>query len=153
LEKSHNVQSVKSASAESGPLTRPRARVLVVDDDANILLLHTEVLSRSGYQVETAVDGAAAWEALQAGSYDLLITDCNMPRLTGLELIEKVRAAKMSLPIILMSGTLLPGELDQNAARQSVATMAKPFSIQQLLATVNRVMELHAPAFAQVQKI
>lgn len=134
-------------------MTRPRARVLVVDDDANILLLHTAVLSRSGYQVETAVDGVAAWDALRTGGFDLLITDCNMPKLTGMELIEKVRAAKMLLPIILMSGTLLPSELDQNAAQQSVATMAKPFTIQQLLATVNRVMELHAPAFAQVQKI
>jgi DNA-binding response OmpR family regulator len=76
--------------------TNPKARsqtdpplcILVVEDDLSILQLSTSVLKSSGFQVDTAVDGAAGWDALHTSSYDLLITDNNMPKLSGVELVQ-----------------------------------------------------------------
>src|ERR1035441_6822218 len=85
--------------------TSPPCRILVVDDEPDIRRLNAEVLKSSGYEVDTAEDGKAGWQALQAvthapDSYDLLITDHNMPELSGLALVKKLRAARMALPVI-----------------------------------------------------
>ena len=119
-------------------------RILLADDDDCIRRLHATVLKRVGYYTETASDGASAWEALQASSYDLLITDYNMPKLSGADLIKKARSARMTLHILVVSGSLPAFEREWDASLEGMTTMAKPFSIQQLLATVNRVMGLHA---------
>jgi DNA-binding response OmpR family regulator len=74
----------KASSAPTRPQTNPPNRILVVDDDVDLRKLNTQVLVLSGYQVNAAEDGEAAWEYLQANSYDLLITDNRMPRLSGL---------------------------------------------------------------------
>ena len=115
-------------------------RILVVDDDVNLRQINAEVLRRGGYQTETAADGAAAWEALQANSYDLLITDNSMPKVSGVELVKKVRSARMTLPVILASGALPTEVLDRNPWLQPVATLVKPFTGGQLLETVNEVL-------------
>src|SRR6266850_2286293 len=86
--------------------TYPPHRILVVDDDFDIRQLSAKVLRNRGYQVDAAEDGAAGWEALQTSNYDLLITDHNMPKVSGVELVKKMRAARMTLPVVLASGTL-----------------------------------------------
>jgi DNA-binding response OmpR family regulator len=115
-------------------------RILLVDDDLLILRIYQAVLSRFSYQTETAEDGAVAWKALQTSGYDLLVTDNNMPRVSGVELVKKVRAAHMALPVILASGNLPTGELDRNPWLQPVATLTKPFTGEELLGTVKRVL-------------
>lgn len=112
----------------------------MADDDANIRQFNAEILKRVGYQIDLAEDGASAWEALQSDGFDLLITDYNMPKLTGLDLIKKLRAARMPLPVILMSGAMPVSEIEQDAELRSVVTIPKPFSAIQLLATVNQVL-------------
>lgn len=123
------------ASAPTGCQAYPYNRILVVDDDADIRQVNADVLSRFGYQTETAADGAAAWEALQANGYDLLITDNNLPKVSGVELVKKVRSAHMTLPVILASRALPTEELDRNPWLQSVAALVKPFVSGQLLET------------------
>jgi DNA-binding response OmpR family regulator len=76
-------------------------RILVADDDADIRQLSAEVLVRPGYEVDGAEDGAAAWKALHANNYGLLTTDHEMPKSSGLELVGKLRAARMTLQVIL----------------------------------------------------
>lgn len=78
-------------------------RVLLAEDTAFFRTVTTKYLEEMGCEVETAVDGVAAWEKLNSGrSYDILITDINMPHMNGLELTKKIRAsaALKSLPII-----------------------------------------------------
>ena len=122
-----------------GPTNLSR-RILVVDDDEFIRQVNAEVLSHVGYHTETAEDGAAAWEALQTNGYDLLITDHNMPKVSGVELVKKVRSAHMTLPVILASGDLPAGELDRHPWLQLAATLLKPFTADELLATVRKVL-------------
>jgi len=112
----------------------------LADDDDLIRQLYSRVLRCCGYQTETAEDGAAAWKALQAKSYDLLITDNNMPRISGVELVKKVRSAHMALPVIMASGNLPAGDLERNPWLLNVTTLAKPFTGDELLGTVEKVL-------------
>jgi len=112
----------------------------VVDDDGDIRQLSAGALVRFGYRVDLAEDGAAAWKALHANSYDLLITDNNMPKLSGVELVMKLRSARMTLPVILASGELTAKELNRNSWLQLAATLVKPISSGQLLETVRAAL-------------
>jgi len=114
--------------------------ILVVDDDGEIRQLSAEALVLFGYRVDAAKDGAAAWTALQAHRYDVLITDNNMPKLSGVELVKKLRSAGMTLPVILASGELPTEELDRNPWLKLAATLVKPFSGGQLSETVRKVL-------------
>ena len=114
------------------PLLSPR-RILVVDDDIEIQKLLTIGLQRTGYDVECAGDGEAGWEALQVKNFDLLITDHNMPRLSGLGLLRKVRAAPLTLPAIMLSGNIPEKSPDLAELLSPGALLAKPFSWAKLL--------------------
>jgi two-component system, OmpR family, response regulator len=116
------------------------ACLLVVDDDPDIRQLTAEALSSVGHQVDTAEDGAAGWAALQTNSYDLLITDHNMPKVSGVELLKKLRAAHMALPAILISGALPTEELNRHPRLQIEATLLKPYTVEKLLGTVAEVL-------------
>ena len=94
----------------------------------------------SGYDVDTAADGADAWKALKTHRYDLLITDNKMPRVTGLELIKKLRSEGMTLPVILASVTMPTEELKRHPWLQLDPTLPKPFTSAELLDMVKKVL-------------
>jgi DNA-binding response OmpR family regulator len=120
----------------------------VVDDEACIRLLLTEVLAAFGYLVDAAEDGEAAWEALQARSYDLLITDHTMPKITGVELVKNIRSARMALPVVMVSGELPHHVLNSNPPLELAATVLKPFAVDELVATVRKVLRRSVPQAA-----
>jgi acetyltransferase-like isoleucine patch superfamily enzyme/CheY-like chemotaxis protein len=131
-----------AAAKPDGDQVNPPQRILVVEDDRDLRQLNARVLIDSGYAVDVAEDGAAAWQALNTDSYDLLITDNSMPKLTGTELLKKVRAARMELPVIMATRTLPTQELAKNPWLEPVTMLAKPYATDQLLDTVKDV--LHA---------
>lgn len=114
---------------------------MVVDDETYVRQLMLEVLLHSGHQVDAVEDGAAAWDALQNNRYDLLVTDNNMCRLTGIGLIKKLHAARRALPVIMVSGSLLTDELNRHPWLQIDATLLKPFTTVELLKTVRQVLD------------
>jgi DNA-binding response OmpR family regulator len=114
--------------------------ILVVEDDTLLLRLNTMLLARSGYEVDAAADGAAAWQALSACSYDLLITDNNMPKVSGVELLKKLRAARMALPVIMATGTSPKQEFTRYPWLQPAATLLKPYTSEEMLRTVKEVL-------------
>ena len=82
-----------------------RKRILVVDDSVTVREVQRSLLQNRGYIVEVAVDGMDGWNALRAAPYDLTITDVDMPRMTGIELVSKIKAdPKLNvLPVIIVS--------------------------------------------------
>lgn len=82
-----------------------RHRILVVDDSVTVREVERKLLENAGYEVELAVDGAEGWNLLASRAYDLLLTDVDMPRMNGIELVKKVRGDRRleSLPIIIVS--------------------------------------------------
>ncbi|CAN5317100.1 Wsp signal transduction system sensor histidine kinase WspE [soil metagenome] len=87
------------------PDARAALRILVADDSLTVRELERKLLAGHGYEVDTAVDGLDAWNALREGSYDLLVTDIDMPRMDGIELSKLVRshARLRDLPIVVVS--------------------------------------------------
>src|SRR5262245_23032591 len=104
----------------------PVQRILVVDDELVICEISAAMLSHCGYDVDTAQDGEAGWTALRAKEYDLLITDQRMPKVSGVELVEKLRAEGLDLPVIMVSGVLPLGELRSRPHLQFAALLLKP---------------------------
>ena len=129
-----------SAGAPLQSQTNPPHRILVVEDDIAIRRFDAEVLARCGYAVDAAEDGVAGWAALQADDYDLVITDNNLPRLTGVELLRKLRAARMVVPVIMATPTLPTKKFARYPWLQPAATLIKPYTIEQLLGTVRKVL-------------
>jgi DNA-binding response OmpR family regulator len=125
-----------------------RPRILVADDDRNIRLLNTEVLSGRGYAVTAAADGAAAWDELQLNPYDLLVTDNDMPRLTGMELVRRLHDAHLTLPVIMVTGTFPLEEMARRPELQIEAMLLKPYTIDELLNAVRNVLHAHNPGQA-----
>jgi DNA-binding NtrC family response regulator len=146
------LQTSLSAPAEISPTAGPpaslsagaTARILLVEDDRSIRQLSAKVLSGAGYQVDTVESSQAAWESLQAGNYCLLITDNQMPGLSGFELVRKLRSAQLALPVIMASGGIGAEELTQNQWLQPATVLPKPFSRDALLEMVAQVLPLAA---------
>jgi two-component system sensor histidine kinase and response regulator WspE len=84
---------------------RRRKHVLVVDDSVTVREVERQALESHGYAVDVAVDGMDGWNAVRTGQYDLLVTDVDMPRLDGIELVRRVRADQRfrTLPIVIVS--------------------------------------------------
>ena len=115
-------------------------RILVVDDDEDIRRLNTEVLSCSGYEVDAAEDGSVAWDALQSNNYDLLVTDNGMPKVSGLELLKRLRSARMVVPVLMATGKLPQEEFALHPWLHPDATLIKPYTVTELLGKVREIL-------------
>jgi two-component system sensor histidine kinase and response regulator WspE len=95
----------KIALAKKAAAPRKHKRILVVDDSITVREVERKVLQNKGYEVEIAVDGIEAWNAVRSGDYDLVVTDVDMPRLNGIELVKLIkRDARLdSLPVMIVS--------------------------------------------------
>ncbi len=85
--------------------TGRKKRVLVVDDSITVRELERRLLVHHGYEVETAVDGMDGWNTLRSGQFDLVVSDIDMPRMTGFEFIARIRAepGHQRLPVVIVS--------------------------------------------------
>jgi DNA-binding response OmpR family regulator len=143
---------LNSAPAPKFPnLTSPAVekRVLALDDEATMLSFYARALPQAGYTIDTAADGEQGWEALRATEYDLLLTDNDMPRLTGVELISRLQRAGMTLPVIIASGSIAQPNGVDGEPLGLAAVLHKPFTQDELVALVQRVVPLQrvAPVF------
>ena len=143
-------QAGKPAGASVQCQANPPQRILVVDDDSDLRRLYVEALARPGYQVDAAEDGAAGWEALQVNNYNLLITEHSLPKLTGVELVRKLRSAHMAVPVVMTAVRLPTQELARNPSLQLAAMLPKPFYISELLETVRVVLRVADSACGQI---
>lgn len=123
----------------------PRPRILYADHDDTLRRLGERLLLQSGYAVDTVADGAEAWAALLQTQYDLVVTDNDMPHLTGVELICKSRQARLSVPVILTSGTLDTLPPNDRSRPDCAAVLAKPFTCEQLLLAIREALQPAAP--------
>jgi two-component system, OmpR family, alkaline phosphatase synthesis response regulator PhoP len=117
--------------------------VLLCDDEIHILRAAEFKLKKAGYEVRIASDGQEACEAIQQHEPDILITDCQMPRMDGLGLVQKVREDPLTadLPIFMLTAKGFELSHDELAAKWNVmAVIAKPFSPRELLQRVNGVL-------------
>jgi DNA-binding response OmpR family regulator len=139
-------QTAEIANTLSRYQSSPPHHILVVDDEPMMRAFNTSVLTRTGYLVDAAEDGASAWDRLLANNYDLLITDNAMPKVSGLDLIQKVRAAGMELQVIMVTGELPEKHFVQNPELRPAAVLLKPINLAEFLGTVRAVLRAAVPA-------
>jgi chemosensory pili system protein ChpA (sensor histidine kinase/response regulator) len=121
------------AAAASGSGAR---RLLLVDDSVSVRKAVGQMLGRHGYQVTAVADGEEALEALRLGSFDAVLTDLEMPRLNGYELIEEIRRGPRGgkLPIVVITTRAGGKHLDLARRLGATACFGKPFDQAALLA-------------------
>jgi DNA-binding response OmpR family regulator len=117
-----------------------RAKILVVEDEPNMVVGLRDNFEFEGYEVITASDGIEGLERALKESPDLVVLDVMMPRMSGLEVCKQLRAKRASLPIIML--TARGQEVDKVVGLELGADdyVTKPFSIRELLARVKAVL-------------
>lgn len=117
--------------------------ILVVDDEAHILHVVSLKLQNAGFAVTTAPDGEEALEVLAVTPVDLIITDYQMPGITGLELARRVHKepGKRDLPMLLLTAHGLALEQVELGRAGISACLSKPFSPREVLSKVNSLIE------------
>ena len=117
-----------------------KKRVLIVDDEAEILSLVSMILTKNKFEVLQASSADSALDMLEHESVDLVISDITMPGMSGLEFLEEVREWDMDLPVIFVSGQDSSRKRAQ-ALRGASAVIAKPFKKDTLLKTVQKALQ------------
>jgi len=128
------------ADCSESQFPTPKRRILVADDQEGIRRLISIILTEAGFEVGTAADGQEAWEALLCQHYDLLITDIEMPRLAGIELIERMRWAGMITPVIIASSVLSEASVNDYPRNQIATLLHKPFGTFELLTATRQAL-------------
>lgn len=118
-------------------------KALVVDDEFHIVQVVSIKLKNNGYQVMTAENGADAFKLACEVKPDVIVTDYQMPVMTGLELIEKLRANEETahIPVIMLTARGFAIEDDQKEQLRVSACLSKPFSPREVLATIEEVLK------------
>lgn len=120
------------------------ARVLVIDDDPNILRNVTEILEDEGHEVLQAGGGKSALDLIEQREPDLIVSDVYMPDMDGIELLIRLQTERPEIPVVAVSGGghMPKEELLGNASMLgAVAVLEKPFTVEGLIEVVNRALE------------
>jgi CheY-like chemotaxis protein len=125
------------------------AKVLVVDDEAELRTLLRRQLTKLGHEVCDAPDGAEALQLLETTPFDLVITDAYMAEVDGMELLVRIQQRGLHMPVLMISGGGYMAREEVLAMGKScgaVATLEKPFSSEQLRQTIEPLLSGAAPA-------
>jgi len=133
------VENGDTANTSQG-LSPGSKRILVVDDSAEIREYIAKLVSREGFVADTAEDGEEGWRHICSTGYELLITDHQMPRLTGLSLIRRLREVSSKAPCILISSSLPEPELTLTQLIDPGAVLTKPFKPAELIEAVHSLL-------------
>ncbi len=132
-----------------------KRQVLVCDDEPHILRAAEFKFRRAGYDVICASDGQEAWERIEQSRPDAVITDCQMPRLNGLQLAERIQQDERTRGIPVLMLTAKGFELSAGKLREEfniVEVLSKPFSPRDLLERVETVLDAVQGALDEAAK-
>ena len=143
----HPSQSIHNSTLSHG--RSPVARILIVDDEPAVQVTIRLLLERAGHSVVTAGDGRNGLAIFEAEAFDLLFLDIFMPGMDGLETMRCVRQRRPLIPIIVMSGRLMPSDsrsgpdfLNMATRLGAVRSLQKPFKPAEMLAAVAACLEI-----------
>jgi two-component system, OmpR family, phosphate regulon response regulator OmpR len=128
-----------------GDVTRPRNKILVVDDDARLRELLKRYLGEQGFAIETAQDGVAMDRLLARERFDLIVLDLMLPGQDGLAICRRLRAAENDIAIIML--TAKGDEIDRIVGLEMGADdyLPKPFNPRELTARIQAVLRRKTP--------
>jgi EAL domain-containing protein (putative c-di-GMP-specific phosphodiesterase class I) len=135
-----------SPEGSSPASVRSQGRVLVVDDEEALLRLIGRMLTTAGYEVATAADGGRAAELLTGATFDAVLSDIDMPRMNGIQLLQAVRQRDLDVPVVLMTGNPDVKTAVQAVAHGALQYLIKPVNMEELGAAVARAVRLNKMA-------
>lgn len=115
-------------------------RVLIIEDDVPLGKFLSRELGRREYEVAVITDGKAAHAQVESGGFDLLLLDLNLQEMDGFELLHRVRAGWPAVPVIILTARNRTEDLVKALEDGADDFLAKPFSFQELLARIRRLM-------------
>jgi two-component system, OmpR family, phosphate regulon response regulator PhoB len=123
-------------------MTEPPFRVLIVEDDPDLLEVLDYNLRAEAYEVETAADGLEALDKAASSPFDLVVLDLMMPRLTGLQVAQRLRAQPSTSQLLILMLTARGEEMDRIIGFEMGADdyLVKPFSVRELLLRVQALL-------------
>jgi len=116
-------------------------KILIVDDEARILLLLQSLLKANGYETVTAKDGSSALDAIKTEDFDLVISDLRMAPMDGLTLFKEIKALQPTLPVILLTAYASVETAIEALKNGAFDYLSKPFKVDEMLDTVRRAIE------------
>ncbi len=117
------------------------AKILIVDDEARILLLLQSLLKANGYETATAKDGREALEIAKKDTFDLVITDLRMAPMDGMTLFREIKTLYPSLPVILLTAYASVETAIEAMKSGAFDYLTKPFKVDEMLGTVTRALD------------
>ena len=117
-------------------------RILIADDEPNIVISLEFLMKREGFDVQVAMDGEAALQAIAAQLPDLILLDVMLPKLNGFEVCQQIRANPQwqSLKVLMLTAKGRDTEVSKGLALGANAYMTKPFSTRELVAQVRQLL-------------
>jgi DNA-binding NtrC family response regulator len=119
-------------------------RILIADDDTVVREGLRRILSAEGYEVETVSNGHAALERLDELKFKLLVTDLKMPGMSGLEVLQSIRAGQPELPVVLITGYAAIDNAVEAMKNGATDYMSKPFANEEIVRKVKNAIESRA---------
>jgi CheY-like chemotaxis protein len=116
------------------------SNILLVDDNNHGLIARRAVLEELGYTIFTAENGEEALELYANQKFDLVVTDFRMPKMNGVELIQKIRMSDAEARIIMLSGFVEPLGLDEHSTGADVVISKSSGEVANLLRSVSRLL-------------
>lgn len=115
--------------------------ILIIDDEKAIRTTLSEILSYEGYKIDDAADGEEGFRKFKEKNYDVVLCDIKMPKLDGLEFLEKARAVNPDVPIIMISGHGTIETAVEAVKKGAFDYVAKPPDLNRLLITIRNAMD------------
>jgi DNA-binding response OmpR family regulator len=115
-------------------------KILVVDDDPQIITLLTDFLEDEGYSIDSSPDAEDALKKVENGHYDLVISDVRMPGMDGFELLKEIKASFGKMKVIMMTGYTDDYDISDVLLLGADDYITKPFDIDRVLLSVKNLL-------------
>ncbi|MHC4128880.1 MAG: response regulator [Planctomycetota bacterium] len=115
-------------------------RILIVDDEEDLISTMAERLELRGFQVDTATTGAGALELVAESAYSVLILDVKMPGISGLDLMTRIKEQQPNLPVILFTGHSSLADAQKGTQQGAFAYLLKPIKIDEMMNTIKNAI-------------
>ncbi|MDI6760615.1 MAG: sigma-54 dependent transcriptional regulator [Candidatus Brocadiaceae bacterium] len=119
-----------------------KARVLVVDDEVNLLKTLSDVLNRNGYEVSVAKDGPSALGLIEKNGFDIALLDIRMPQMDGVELLERIKARHPDVEVIIMTAYGTIETAIKSIKLGAYAYILKPLDIDDVLVNLKKITQM-----------
>src|ERR1044071_9345720 len=126
-------------------MTGMQKRILVVEDDSNMLYLLRNNLEQEGYAVTTATDGKEGWAVFSAQSFDLCLLDVMLPKQDGFSLAEMIRKQNATVPILFLTARTLKEDVYRGFEAGADDYITKPFTAKELLFRIKAILRRSMP--------